>query len=82
MTGLLAGIGVAELSGEIATRYCARLFAQLGASVWRVDALSPALDPSFAAWLDEGKSIVADAGAALDALESANQERVLAIAGR
>ncbi|HXQ12636.1 MAG TPA: CoA transferase [Caulobacteraceae bacterium] len=82
MTGPLAGIGVAELSGEIATRYCARLFAQLGASVWRVDAPSPALDPTYAAWLDQGKAIVADAGAALDALERAGAQRALAIAGQ
>jgi crotonobetainyl-CoA:carnitine CoA-transferase CaiB-like acyl-CoA transferase len=82
MTGPLAGIGVAELSGEIATRYCGRLFAQHGASVWRVDAPSPALDPTYAAWLDQGKSIVADAGAALDALEGADLERALAIAGQ
>ncbi len=82
MTGPLAGIGVAELSGEIATRYCGRLFAQLGASVWRAEEASPALDPTYAAWLDEGKSIVADARAALDALESARPERALAIAGQ
>jgi crotonobetainyl-CoA:carnitine CoA-transferase CaiB-like acyl-CoA transferase len=84
MTGPLAGIGVAELGGEIATRYCARLFAQLGASVWRVDGPSaaPALDPAYAAWLDQGKHLVADAGAALDALAGAGCDRALAIAGQ
>jgi crotonobetainyl-CoA:carnitine CoA-transferase CaiB-like acyl-CoA transferase len=76
----LSGIGVAELSGEIATRYCGRLFAQLGAEVWRVDASSAGLDPIYAAWLDQGKTIVPGADAALDAL--AGCERMLAIAGQ
>jgi crotonobetainyl-CoA:carnitine CoA-transferase CaiB-like acyl-CoA transferase len=78
----LAGIGVAELSGEIATRYCGRLFAQLGASVWRVEGRPSAIDPTYAAWLDEGKTIVAGAQAALDALAAAGCERGLAIAGQ
>jgi crotonobetainyl-CoA:carnitine CoA-transferase CaiB-like acyl-CoA transferase len=82
MTGPLAGIGIAELSGEIATRYCARLFAQLGASVWRVDGPAPPIDPTYASWLDQGKHIATDAGAALDALAGAGCERTLAIAGQ
>lgn len=80
--GPLAGIAVAELGGEIATRYCARLFAQLGADVWRADDASGGLDPLFAAWLDQGKQVVADADAALDAAESAAAPRRLAIAGQ
>jgi crotonobetainyl-CoA:carnitine CoA-transferase CaiB-like acyl-CoA transferase len=80
MTGPLSGISVAELSGEIATRYCGRLFAQLGALVWRVDAPDAGLDPTYAAWLDQGKVIVAGADVALDALQGC--ERGLAIAGQ
>src|SRR5579864_3059510 len=79
MAGPLAGIGVAELSGEIATRYLGRLFARAGASVWRVDAPEP-LDSAYAAWLDQGKIHTGSAEAALDALASC--ERSLAVAGQ
>lgn len=79
MAGPLAGIGIAELSGEIATRYLGRLFAQAGASVWRV-AAPELLDPSYAAWLDQGKVIVGGADAALNAVAGA--DRALAIAGQ
>jgi crotonobetainyl-CoA:carnitine CoA-transferase CaiB-like acyl-CoA transferase len=82
MTGPLSGIGVAELSGEIATRYCGRLFAQLGASVWRAASPPSALDATYAAWLDEGKTLVDDAAAALDALAGSGCDRALAIAGQ
>ena len=61
----LAGIAVVELSGEIATRYCARLFAQYGAQVWRVAAGPEPLDPLFAAWLDDGKTLTSCADTAL-----------------
>jgi len=78
----LAGIAVAELGGEIATRYCARLFARLGASVWRVAEADEPLDPLFGKWLDQGKHFVADAAAALDAVAGSGAERRLAIAGQ
>jgi crotonobetainyl-CoA:carnitine CoA-transferase CaiB-like acyl-CoA transferase len=78
----LAGIAIAELGGEIATRYCARLFARMGASVWRASDPDDGLDPLFAAWLDQGKQIVADDAAALAALERADTRRRLAIAGQ
>ena len=58
--GPLAGIAIAELGGEIATRYCARLFARLGAEVWRAADADDGLDPLFAAWLDQGKQVVPD----------------------
>ena len=78
----LAGIAVVELSGEIATRYCARLFAQHGARVWRVGGGRETLDPPFAAWLDEGKAIVGSADAALSALGAADEAHRLVIAGQ
>jgi len=77
----LAGIAVAELGGEIATRYVGRLFAQHGAKVVRVaDAGGEPLAPLFAAWLDEGKRLVGEPTAALAELEGA--EKRLAIAGQ
>ena len=56
------GVMVAELSGEVATRYVGRLFAQLGASVVRVvdRGGEPLASPLFAAWLDEGKRLVGE----------------------
>ncbi|HTX48201.1 MAG TPA: CoA transferase [Caulobacteraceae bacterium] len=80
--GPLAGIAVAELSGEVATRYVGRLFAQLGATVVRVaDAGGePLATPLFAAWLDEGKRLVGAPAEALAALDGA--EKPLAIAGQ
>jgi crotonobetainyl-CoA:carnitine CoA-transferase CaiB-like acyl-CoA transferase len=78
----LSGIAVAELSGEVATRYVGRLFAQLGASVVRVvdRGGEPLASPLFAAWLDEGKRLVGEPVAALAALDGA--EKRLAIAGQ
>jgi crotonobetainyl-CoA:carnitine CoA-transferase CaiB-like acyl-CoA transferase len=32
MAGPLAGLSILEASGEVAVRYCGRLFAQLGAA--------------------------------------------------
>lgn len=78
----LAGVAVVELSGEIATRYCARLFAKHGARVWRVAAAPEPLDPLFAAWLDEGKEILPTAEAALQALGSADAAHKLVIGGQ
>jgi len=80
--GPLAGIAVAELGGEIATRYCAGLFARLGASVWRAADAADPLDPLFGKWLDRGKHLVADGRAALDAIAGSGSERRLAIAGQ
>src|SRR5579871_3911427 len=82
MAAPLAGIGVAELSGEIAVRYCGRLFAQLGAQVWRVESPGPRVDPGYGDWLDQGKAIVSSAEAALEALASSGCDRVLAAAGQ
>ena len=83
MTGPLAGIGVAELSGEIATRYCGRLFAQTGRErlARRRSLAGPQPDVCGAGWT-RASPVVADARAALDALESARPDRALAIAGQ
>ena len=78
----LAGIAVVELSGEIATRYCARLFAQYGAQVWRVAAGPEPLDPLFAAWLDDGKTLTSCADTALAALGGASAPHKLVVAGQ
>ncbi|MFI4933607.1 MAG: CoA transferase, partial [Caulobacterales bacterium] len=81
----LAGLTVAEIGGEIATRYCGRLLAVLGASVVRApggEGGGAAPDPLFAAWLDEGKTIVATAGEALDVLAEGPPAGRLVIAGQ
>src|SRR5579864_5406341 len=78
----LSGIAIVELCGEIATRYCARLFAQHGARVWRVAREGEWLDPPFAAWLDEGKTTLPTTAAALAALDQAGEPRKLVIAGQ
>ncbi len=77
----LAGIGVAELGGDVAVRYCGRLFSRLGASVVRCGGASE-LDPHFAEWLDQGKQAVASPDEALAALAGADVEHRLAIAGQ
>ncbi|HLY79555.1 MAG TPA: CoA transferase, partial [Caulobacteraceae bacterium] len=77
----LFGIGVAELSEGAAVRYCGRLFARLGATVVRCLG-GDALDPHFAAWLDQGKQVVASPKAALAALSGADVEHRLAVAGQ
>lgn len=58
----LEGVKVLELSGGIATRYCARLFAMLGADVVRVEGGDDArigyggsAGEAFGAWLDQNK---------------------------
>ena len=76
----LAGIGVAELSGDVAVRYCGRLFSRLGAAVVRVRADSADISDDFAAWLDQGKQLAGSADDALAALAGA--ERRLAVAGQ
>ena len=82
--GPLAGICVAELSGEVATRYVGRLFAQLGATVVRVagSETGPSLAPLFGRWLDQGKRLVDDPAAALAALDQPGFDKRLAIAGQ
>ena len=80
--GPLSSIAVAELSGEIATRYCARLFALLGAEVWRAADAGETSDPVYGRWLDQEKQLVPNANAALAALEASSAERKLGIAGQ
>ncbi|HLI65877.1 MAG TPA: CoA transferase [Caulobacteraceae bacterium] len=76
----LAGLKVVETPGGLATRYCARLFAVLGAEVVRVQDDSEAQpDPLFAAWLDQGKVRAPSVAAAFDALGAG---RSLVIAGQ
>lgn len=78
----LGGIAVAEIGADVAVRYCGRLFARLGAQVWRAaEVAGPSLDPLFGAWLDEGKAAAASAGEALAAAGAAKAERRIVIAG-
>ncbi len=77
----LAGIGVAEMSDGAAVRYCGRLFARLGATVVRGPRTS-AIDPNFAAWLDQGKRLVGSADEALAALNDPTLEHRIATAGQ
>jgi crotonobetainyl-CoA:carnitine CoA-transferase CaiB-like acyl-CoA transferase len=77
----LAGIAVAESSDDVGVRYCGRLFARLGAEVFRIGA-SNAPTPAFAAWLDQDKQVVASLGDALDALNASEAEHRLVIAGQ
>ncbi|MEZ5599431.1 MAG: CoA transferase [Pseudomonadales bacterium] len=71
MTLPLAGLVVVDIAGTIATAYCARLFADAGASVWNAEpaggfatrSMPPLLDGESAlhAWLSTGKqSVVVD----------------------
>ncbi|MGH6970249.1 MAG: CoA transferase, partial [Caulobacteraceae bacterium] len=53
----LAGLKVVEVGGEVATRYCGRLFAALGAEVTRIGAQPANL---LGRWLDEGKRQAAE----------------------
>jgi crotonobetainyl-CoA:carnitine CoA-transferase CaiB-like acyl-CoA transferase len=84
----LSGLGVVETGGGIATRYCGRLFAALGARVVQVDAVPiPAVEArgaagrTFMAWLDADKEAADDLGAALSALNG-GEGRPLVIAGQ
>ena len=61
----LAGFRMLELPGDVATRYCARLFAQLGAAVTQVGTpddgrigYGAAAGATYGRWLDEGKTRV------------------------
>lgn len=83
----LSGLCVVEGEGDVATRYCARLYACLGAQVVQVRDRSldrtdrpGAAGRVFGAWLDEGKVIAPDLGAALESLGEA-AGRTLVIAG-
>ena len=78
----LAGIGVAELGGDIAVRYCGRLFARLGATVVRASDGGAPIDSHLAEWLDQGKQTVGSAGEALAALGAAEVDYPLIVAGQ
>ena len=84
----LAGLRVVEAGGEVATRYCGRLLAQLGASVVQVGDRSNAevcqpgaAGRAFNAWLDDKKTVVADLTTALASLDGAS-DKSLVIAGQ
>ena len=77
----LAGIAVAEIGGEVATRYCARLFALMGADVWRAGC-DEAVSPLYGAWLDQAKQIIATPEAALTALDASDAPCKLVICGQ
>jgi crotonobetainyl-CoA:carnitine CoA-transferase CaiB-like acyl-CoA transferase len=78
----LAGIAIAEIGGEVATRYCARLFALMGADVWRAEADNGAVSALYGAWLDQQKQLVATPEAALAALDASDAPRKLVICGQ
>jgi crotonobetainyl-CoA:carnitine CoA-transferase CaiB-like acyl-CoA transferase len=72
----LAGFRILELSGDVAVRYCGRLFAQGGAVVSRVAAGDDArlgyageAGRAYGAWLDERKTILAAAPANLSSFD-------------
>src|SRR6185312_4979469 len=77
----LAGIAIAEIGGEVATRYCARLFALLGAEVWRA-ADNGGVSALYGAWLDQSKHTVGTPEAALAALDASDAARKLVICGQ
>jgi crotonobetainyl-CoA:carnitine CoA-transferase CaiB-like acyl-CoA transferase len=65
MPGPLAGLTILEASGDVAVRYCGRLFAQLGASVASaIDAddrrigFAGEAGLAYGRWLDQGKTRV------------------------
>jgi crotonobetainyl-CoA:carnitine CoA-transferase CaiB-like acyl-CoA transferase len=84
----LNGLRVVEAGGEVATRYCGRLMAQLGASVVQAGDRSGApvsragaAGRTFNAWLDEGKTIALDLETALASLDGA-PDKSLVIGGQ
>src|ERR1700749_3359371 len=86
--GPLSGLRVVEARGEVATRYCGRLLAALGASVTQVG--DPSADPvcqpgaagrAFSAWLDERKTIAPDLATALASLDGA-RDKTLVVASQ
>jgi crotonobetainyl-CoA:carnitine CoA-transferase CaiB-like acyl-CoA transferase len=71
MNGPLAGFRILEHSGDVATRYCGRLFAAWGGEVTRVVAADDGrlgyaeeAGRAYGAWLDQDKTLVAGAGQA------------------
>jgi crotonobetainyl-CoA:carnitine CoA-transferase CaiB-like acyl-CoA transferase len=79
----LAGIAIAEIGGEVATRYCARLFALLGAEVWcAAGGDDGAVSSLYGAWLDQQKQTVATPEVALVALDASDATRKLVICGQ
>ena len=77
----LAGIAIAQIGGEVATRYCARLFALLGADVWRAED-DGGVDALYGAWLDQAKQVVDSPEAVLAALDASDAPRKLVICGQ
>lgn len=84
----LAGLKVAEAGGEVATRYCGRLLAALGAEVIQVGDRSgdPTSRPgpsgrAFNLWLDEGKRRAGSLAEAIADLEG-HSGKALVIAGQ
>ena len=84
--GPLAGLRVVESGGEVATRYCGRLLAALGASVTQVGDRSAdpvnhtgAAGRAFNFWLDEGKRRAGDLASALAGLDSAGAKSLVIV---
>ena len=86
----LTGLRVLETQGEIATRYCGRLLAVLGAEVTQVEDRSNALvaqaglaGSAFNRWLDQGKVVVPTLQEGLRRLQASEGKRlVIAEIGR
>ena len=78
----LAGIGVVEIGTGVSVRYCARLFAQLGASVISVREVRDVVAPEYAAWLDARKTAAESVAAALASFANDDIERRLVICGQ
>lgn len=86
-TGVLGGIGVIELSGEVGVRYCGRLFSVLGAHVVRVADPAPvdhadAGAAAFEAWLDQGKTLAQNLDEGLHLLNVAGVRADVLVAGQ
>ncbi len=88
--GLLEGIGVIELGGDVGARYCGRLFSVLGARVIRVTeprpagvvGLSGAGVAAFETWLDQGKTLALNLDEALGSLSEAGVRAEVLIVGQ
>jgi crotonobetainyl-CoA:carnitine CoA-transferase CaiB-like acyl-CoA transferase len=78
----LAGVGLVEFGDDIGVRYFGRLFAQMGADVWRPAIADDDLTPEFSTWLDQGKHAATSQSGALAALETAELEHRLVLAGQ
>jgi crotonobetainyl-CoA:carnitine CoA-transferase CaiB-like acyl-CoA transferase len=71
--GPLSDLTVLEVGGDVAVRYCGRLFARLGATVTRIGddddtrlGQGGAAGAAFGQWLDQGKTRAAAAGGGCD----------------